>query len=272
MNDVNTQVPEPQRRRGKPFGIGSASGRAFAELGDDVPAQLLSWLEAGTVADGEAIKPGRVYARGDWIIKIFAAGQRWRDRLRPSPALRCARAHAGLDAVRTPRPIATLEFPNGRSLVVIERIDGRTLDAVVADPEAQDGVEAFVHMMVAMHRARVFHGDLHPDQVLWDGKDWFLLDLDGLRHPLRSLNRRGVIELQWARLCRSIHPEQLHSVFLRYLEQAGWGWDPVEAWQRILARAAQLHRIAERSTNGQVPVSPDAFEPSGGPGNRSLSA
>ena len=279
MNDVTTQAGEHQARRGTPFSVGAATGRAFVDLPADVRGHLLAWLEAGTVADGEPIKPGRVYARGDWIIKIFEPGQRLRDRLRPSPALRCARAHAGLNAVRTPRPIVALEFPGGRSLVVIERIDGRTLDVVLAAEQAEppaasetSGVAAFVRMMVAMHRARVFHGDLHPDQVLWDGRDWYLLDLDGLRHPLRALNRRGVIELQWARLCRSIPPAQLQPLFSRYLELAQWGWDPVDAWRRVLSRAARLQRVVERSKSGSAPANPDAFEPTGEPENRSLSA
>lgn len=224
--------------RGRRFEIGRAVGLAFDPPPGDADRQrFLEWLEQGRVPDGETIKAGRVYAYGAWIVKLFERGPRLRDVFRPSPAFRCARHHANLRGVRTPRPIAALGFRRGRSLVVLERIVGRTLDEVMDDSEA---VDRFVRMMAAMHAARVFHGDLHPSQVLWDGHDWFLLDLDGLRHPLRALQRRTIIEGQWARLCRTIPAARLAGPFREYLAIAGHGWDPDAAWERVQARTERL--------------------------------
>jgi len=228
------------------------------------------WLLSGAVSGGDEIKPGRVYGHGPWIVKMFTTGRRIRDSLRPVAAVRCARHHARLQCVRTPRPIATLQVPDGRSLVVLQRIHGRTLDRIVAAGEPEP-TEAFVRMMVAMHRSRTFHGDLHPDQLIWDGHDWYLLDLDGLRHPLRALFRRPVIERQWARLGRSIPVEHLERPFLRYLELAGWGWEPARAWQRVLRRRDALEREA-RATTGAVPSDPVACASTSASASRSLSA
>jgi len=224
-----------------PFEVGGARGLRYVELSTVAQEKLAEWLRIGAVVEGEELKPGRVYRWEEWIVKLFASGGTLRDFLRPSPAVRCARRHATLQAIGTPRPIATLEQPRGRSLMVMERIDGPFLHEAIERGE-DAALDAFPAFMADMHQRRVFHGDLHPYQMVWGGARWFLLDLDGLRHRLRTLWVRPLIEAQWARLYYSLeHSKLVPELFRRYLSLAHPGWDPVVVWKRVLEREQRLH-------------------------------
>jgi tRNA A-37 threonylcarbamoyl transferase component Bud32 len=92
-----------------------------------------------------------------------------------------------------------------------------------------------------MHAGGVFHGDLHVRNMLWNGREWVLLDLESLRHPLRALRRRRIIEDQWARLVCSLGGrEGVQASFEAYLREAGLGWEPAEAWRRVERRARAI--------------------------------
>ncbi|MCZ6597887.1 MAG: hypothetical protein O7B99_09635 [Planctomycetota bacterium] len=225
------------------FEVDGARGLRYVELSPGTREKLAEWLRAGSVAGGEELKPGRVYRWEDWVVKLFDFGGMLRDHLRPSLAVRSARRHAQLQAMGTPRPIATLERPRGRSLMVLERIDGPFLHEVIARGE-DAAVAAFPAFMADMHRRRVFHGDLHLYQMIWGGARWFLLDLDGLRHRLRTLRVRPLIEDQWARLYFGLgHSEVVPTMFRRYLGLARPDPRRAASWERVLERERWLREL-----------------------------
>ena len=229
---------EPLRRRS--FTVAGARGYRWGELPPDLERELPEWIRTSRVADGVEIKPERVYRWRDCVVKFTPARRGVRHALRSSAAIRSARLAEKLRGIRTPRPWVALDVPSEgggrRGLLVTEFIEGRFIEEIWrGDPLA---MERFVDLMVRMHRRRVFHGDFHFHNVIWNGEDWFLIDLEGIRQPLRTLKPRRLIEDHWARIhfCLAL-PDELRAHFERYLELAGLDWDPTEAWESVSARS-----------------------------------
>ena len=230
------------REHAVPYRLGELRGLRYGPLPESLEAALPRWLAERRVAEGEEIHPGRVWHWEELAIKLHPPRGELREWFRRSPAVRAAELHARL-SVRTPRPLVAVQERRGLalgwSLFASEFVEGtflpRTWDS---DPA---GREAFPRFLAAMHAAGVFHGDLHVRNMLWNGREWVLLDLESLRHPLRALRRRRIIEDQWARLVCSLGPrEGVQASFEAYLREVGAKWEPQEAWRRVEQRARAL--------------------------------
>ena len=234
-------APAPWSR--EPIRLGAFEGFRYAELPKGFPERVLPWLEAGTVPDGRALKAPSVFRTGELCVKFFGPSARPLDRVRRSPAVRSADAHRALLPLKSPRPYLAVERRErgtiGESVLVSEYVDGRTpLELYGTDDRA---LEAFPHFLARMHDQRLFHGDFHLQNMLWDGRDWFLLDLVGLRHPLRNLARRRLIEGQWARIAFELENDPgLRKPFDAFVDAAGLTWDKDAAWSRVQRRLEEM--------------------------------
>lgn len=237
-------LPEtPPRRRLRvpraPAGR-AASGFAWGEIPAELDERLPTWLARWDVPGGDPIKPGSVYRWRGYLVKLTPARKGLRHLGRASAAVRSALRHEALRPIRSPRPYVALDVPEPgggpRGLLVTEFIEGRFLEEVWrAEPLAMD---RFVDFLVTMHARRVFHGDFHFHNAIWSGEHWYLIDLEGLRHPLRTLFPRRLILDHWARIhfCLAL-PDDLEPHFRRYLARARLAWDPDEAWGDVAALA-----------------------------------
>jgi tRNA A-37 threonylcarbamoyl transferase component Bud32 len=226
-----------------PYRCGRARGFRYGVIPADVESALPRWLASRSVEEGAAIKPGRVYRSGSWLVKIFGPSRALKDALRRSGAVRTADLHARLLPVRTPAPLVALEERRGpfleRSLLVTEFVEGLSLrEAFGRDEPARQALGPFLALL---HRRGVFHGDLHPQNAIWNGSEWVLLDLASLRHPLRRLARRRLILDQWAEFATGLGADaRLEECFARYLAAAGLAWDPRAAWAEVRLRAERI--------------------------------
>jgi len=205
-----------------------------------------SWLASGAVPEGVELWRGRVFRVDGLVVKFFAREQRpWRA-WREAPALRSARAHARGLGVRVPRPILALGGRNAPSLLVTDFVEGPSLaEAWTAVAAARAALPGF---LAAMHRRGVFHGDLHPRNVLWDGEALVLLDLIGLRHALRTLQRTRLAHEQWAQLgCRLDWDPRLREAFDAYCAALGQAQRAGARWQRVLRAGERIQ--ARRSSH-----------------------
>lgn len=217
-----------------------ARGFQYDDLPDDLLQEVPGWLRQGVVVDGTEIRPGRAYRRRDWLVKIYGCGHALKDRFRRSAAIRSADWHGRLLPLRTPQPLLAIELRRyGRitaALLVTEFIDGPSLTELWCRPGAADGdaIPAFARFLAEMHRCRVNHGDVHPANFLWDGKEeeWVLIDLDAMR-PRKTITRR-LIERQWVRMLLILEGEErLRLLFESYLQAAALDWPREAAWQRV---------------------------------------
>lgn len=184
------------------------------------------------------VKAGRVWRSGTWAVKRYPRPKTLLARLRRPPALRSAALHFAIAPVRSPRPVCALGLPGGESLLVSEFVDGDFLHLLWRDdPVARAALPGFV---AGMHRASVFHGDLHAGNMLWSAGAWYLIDLDGLRHRLRVLvpRRRRLVVDHWGRLLLSVGgSDAMRPAFEEYLALMGFGWDRDEAWEAVQREA-----------------------------------
>jgi len=225
-----------------PLRFDGAEGWATRPLTDELVDALAAWAERGDLSAARPVKPGRVWRVGDVAIKRFDPRHGPIERLRPSPARRSAALHARIAPVRSPAPVAVLERGGrGESLLASEFVEGGFLHELwESDPAALAALPAF---MAGMHGAHVFHGDLHAGNMIWDGKDWFLIDLDGLRHPLRTLFPRQLILDHWGRLWFGVGRRPgMRPLFESYLDRMDLGWDRDDAW-RAVEREAQRVKV-----------------------------
>ena len=106
--------------------------------------------------------------------------------------------------------------------------------------------------MAALYRHGVLHGDLHPRNLIWDGRDWVLLDLDAIRHPLHRLFARRRIEEKWGRVLFSLDGDSsVRDGFAAFLREAKLPWDPGRAWSRVQAweRRIRIERSPELASS-----------------------
>ena len=234
----------------QPVVVAGVHGLALGEVPADVAACVRDWMVGEDAPGSRALRPGRVWSLGPWIAKRGARSSSLLDLVRRGPALRTFRRALGVRGVRVPRPLCALERRRGlrfeSDLLVYERIDGPSLLEVFKhDARA---VEAFPGFVAALARNRVLHGDLHPENCLWTGAEWALIDLDSLRGGLHHLRAQGLFERQWARLLRNLeeHP-RVRELYEEYARLVGGRAAP---WARIQARARALG-----------PLPPDAPRP-----------
>jgi hypothetical protein len=237
-----------------PYSVGGSAGFRYGDVPREIEAALARWLADERVPEGIEVKPGRVWRLDAWAIKLAkprGAVDRW---LRASAAVRAAELHAAVLPIRSPAPLVALERRAGRrlvsSLLVIEWIDGAELRLAWRDDPAARA--AFAPFMADMHARGVLHGDLNVRNVLWNGREWILLDLDGVRRGLHRLRARKLIEAQWARLAAALG-EGVRACFDEYVRCAAGRIDGERAWPRIERRARRIaagyaRRSRERAT------------------------
>ncbi len=199
----------------------------------------LKWFQSGPGREDVVLKPDRVWRHGPHAIKRFDRELLVQLGLRCSRASRSARLHVELAPIVTPRPQVLVEARSGASLLVSEFVEGRFLDLLwnAGGP----AVEAFPHFMALMHRAPRLHGDFHLRNVLWDGSNWVLMDLDGLRGAQHRLRRRSLILRHWARVHFSLRGAQgLRQSFATYLNAAELDWEPASTWKKILGQSESM--------------------------------
>lgn len=228
------------------YRLGDAVGHRFGDLPLDVERELPRWIEDPDGSNLRLIKAGRVYRTDAWLLKFSGPRRALRDAFRPSPALRVARTAARITAIRTPRPMLALEWRRGafvdESLYVGEFVAGRRLHDLWRNDER--AVNAFPRFMAAMHGARIVHGDFHPMNVVWNGSEWVLIDLDSIRGPLHALRLRAIAMQQWARTLRNLRFDAgVRALFDEYLRAAGLAWPADAAWREVERRAHAMPAI-----------------------------
>lgn len=220
-----------------PVRIGEARGFAWGPLAPEVEGRAEAWL-AGEVEGGDELKPGRVWRVDDLLVKRYPA-PKGVARFRRSPALRAGDLHEVLKPLRTPFSVLAVEGRDQTGLLVCEFIEGRYLSRLWEDDP--EGRAAFPAFMAQMHRQRVFHGDLNIRNMLWDGEEWVLIDLDGIVHGPRKLARKRLVTAQWARILGTgrMRPGS-RELFDAYMHLTDNGWDPEPLWESIERQAAKF--------------------------------
>jgi len=217
----------------------------YATLAPELAGALARWLAEGAVREGTPLKPPFVHRLGGLIVKLFPPPSVF-GLFRKPRSQRSAERYFDCLPVRTPRPLAAFAGGIGSaSLLVREYVAGALLAEVWAEDERAD--EDLALFLARMNRQGLFHGDLHPRNLLWSG-EWVLLDPDGLRHGLHDWKR--VLEGQWARFLVHLEGrERVERLFRRVAEHGrALGGLPVEVdWTRVLAREGALRATRERT-------------------------
>jgi hypothetical protein len=234
----------------EPLSVDGFRGFRYDALDAEVEAALSGWLSTGTVAGAEVLKPGAVHRWRDLVVKFGGPHRRLADRLRPAPAIREADLHAALLPIPTPRPLVALARRELGAVIaelhVAEYVPGEHLHELFRTNA--EAVERFPAFIAGMHVRGVFHGDLHTSNAIWNGTEWVLLDLDGIRHGLHRVRRQRMILNQWALL--SFHVEaqvgasdaELRPLFEDYARRSGLVPDVAASWERVQRGIVGLRR------------------------------
>ena len=224
----------------EPYECAGARGFRYGDVPEAIESSLPHWIDAERVEGGVELKPGRVWRVGEHVIKLSKPDGAIDTWLRASSAVRAADMHARVAPVRTPSPSLALERRVGRRLtaswLVAEFIAGEHLQrAWKDDPAARATLPSF---MALMHSHRVLHGDLNPRNLIWTGKQWVLIDLEGVRRGLQVLRARRMFENQWARIVAAVRDEDaVQPAFVEYSHVTTASRDPTAAWQRVVRRS-----------------------------------
>lgn len=226
--------------------VGAGRGMAYRDLEPDLLREARDWMQSGRVADGLELAP-HVFRRGERVIKFFKrAGNRLR--LRRSRVVRSAERHARLHWVPVPAPHLALEFPRSHELeglLVMRFVAGSGLDAVAQDASssAAGALEELGPFLARLHARGVHHGDLHPQNLLWDEETWWLLDLESVRGPLHRLYARRLALRQWGRLRQRLGGgDLLRPAFERYARARSRGVGVDALWAEVEAEGLRGER------------------------------
>lgn len=222
--------------------FGSFVGRSFEPLPEELRERLPAWLEARAVPEGQILKQACVFGWGDWVFKFGSQHKRFRDRFRQSPAMRSARLYERLRPIRSPRPLLVLSdrrsLDRFDDLLVMEWVRGRFAHELWGkDPGAQRALAGFMSQMT---RRGIFHGDFHVNNFLWNGNEWVLLDLTGIRHFFRTLRRRPLVVEQWAKLYLTLERVPSVQETFQLFAELTPGYQDADLWPAVLAHAAGI--------------------------------
>jgi hypothetical protein len=206
---VNIVEPRSAHARGAVFALGALRGRRWQTLPAEVERALVDLAAGADLPQGERLSL-EVRRIGSVTVKVFPPRTVF-GLLRTPRALRSARLHFQCLPVPSPRPLAALYRTRlGESVLVREFLPGRLLAETFGRDAASDA--ALPGFLAELRRLPWQHGDLHPRNLIWDGKRWLLLDVDGLRHGLHLRGR--VLVGQWACLLRNLRDlERVRALF-----------------------------------------------------------
>jgi len=235
-------LPQGLAEHGRPWRRPGARGRIYGPDAPELEAAVPRWLAELRVPEGEVLKAPDVFRVGALVVKFFRQPSLlgW---VRAPRAVRSAERTFWCRPLAAPRPWLAAGRALGRpSVLVREHVEGVLLREAWGRDERAEG--ALAEFLAAMERHGVVHGDLHPRNLLWNGTEWVLLDVDGLRHGLHD-PRRGWIG-QWARLVVHLGSEErvraLHARVVARLEgRSRVDWDDVRARvEQLVARRGGL--------------------------------
>ena len=222
--------------------MGTWRWRRFAGCDDACADLLADWPARGAPATAELLKKGCVWAVGDVVIKTGSAA-----RLRRSAA-----AWARLQPIPSPEPLM-LGTSGARGILAMRRCPGVPLDGVWHDPVVRDAVS---DLIAALLRRRIIHGDLSPQNLLWDGTRVWLIDLDGLRPRLHGLVWRRHLVLSWAWiLYRLPSTELVRAAHQRCCETLGLGGTE-RRWKAVLTAERAIRAESQRRHPERKPRAP----------------
>jgi hypothetical protein len=213
----------------------------YAPLTDELE-EVLRWAQADAAGGGMELKARVAWRLGSVFVKRFAADRGLRAWDRRSAAVRTARRHARMAPEIAPEPLlATERDAHGVSWFAAHFIDGPwVMDAWSTDPLARERLADF---MALMHARGAYHGDLHAANLIWDGRRWWLVDLDGLRGGLQRLIAPSIVRDQWVRLHAGFGLDAaFEQVYARYCELTGRARGAAASWRKIDALAHVEHR------------------------------
>ncbi len=224
------------------FREGDLSGTAYGEVASAWRGELEGWLRAGRVPGAEDLRAGRVFRCGEIVVKFFPAASALARWLRAPAAQRSAEAYFRILPILSPRPLLAASLrADGSSLLLSEFVTGPLLKEVWHDDDR--AAEALPTFLADMHRRGVYHGDLHPANLVWHEGQWVLLDVAALRTGLHALRARKLIRGQWVRLVVYLKgDERLERAFHTYHGQSNLGGDASLVWRDIQRRAEHFDR------------------------------
>lgn len=226
--DAPAFPPGVLERRGHALRLGALSARAYVPLTPALVARLPGWYE-DAAREGVALRDGSVVRIGGLVVKRFPAPSAF-GRLRAPHATRSAARHFWCLPVPSPRPLVALWSSRASTSVLVrEYVAGQPLSAVGAAERAAE--TALAPFLASLARHAVLHGDLHPENLLWDGSRWWLLDVDGVRHGLHS--RRRVWLGMWARCALYLGAARARGHFDACMAVVGPRWQL--AWEAVRA-------------------------------------
>lgn len=232
--------------RGRPWRASGAAGRVYATLAPELAERVPRWLDTLAVPEGTVLKAPDVHRVGGLVVKFFTRASLlgW---LRPPRAVRSAERYFWCLPLRSPRPLVAAGRGR-RSVLVREHVAGELLSAAWrGESWRRDGRagEALAAFLAGMQRHGVVHGDLHPQNLLWTGAEWVLLDVDGLRHGLHDPAR--VLAGQWARFVLYLGDEErVRALHRRASDLAGSA--AAVPWERVRRQVETL--AARRAESG----------------------
>lgn len=227
--------PRPESDPRVPFTCGEMKGFRYAEFPAALEAAVAEWIDRGEISGAETILPRRAFRWRNAFVKVFPKRHPLTGWFRTPPAVRSAELSRRIRPVLSPAPWLALgggTRAGFAGLLVTEFVEGQHFPALWPDDQA--AVDAFTEFLAGIARQGILLGDFHPLNAIWDGARWVLVDLDGIRHALHGLNRRKLIERQWARTWLGVRCDPaLRPHFERFLVTARISWNPSHAWARI---------------------------------------
>ena len=195
--------------------------------GDEATFHLVNrWPVDGAPGGAEVLKPGSVWRIGQVVVKVGRA-----HRLR-----RSARAWQRLRPVLTPEPLV-LGCAGTHGILAMRNCPGESMATAWGEPRAR---EAMADLIASLYGRRIIHGDLSPNNILWDGTQAWLIDLDGLRNPCHSLFWRRQLRLTWAWLYHRLPDRPLvRAAYERCCRSLGLSLSE-RRWQTVLAEERRI--------------------------------
>ena len=229
-------------------------GFFYAGASEHLLERATEWIGDEEIQADQVLRSGRVFRCGEWAVKRYPISRRLRDRAGQPVAIQTAERHFQILPVRSPRPQIALTQTRGphrgRGLLVAEFIDGPCLyECLESHPAA---CEAFPSFLADLHRRRLLDRDFHLRDCLWAGDEWALIDLNAVRHGLRSLLVGPVIRRHWIAILfwLELHPvaRELFDEWSRILP---WPGNRERLWRSaVIGAKANLRTYVDRQGSG----------------------